>query len=251
MSEPNVTKPRVKSAVLLAAGRGKRLKPYTDTTPKPLLPVNGAPTLDLYCKSCYEAGITQIVLVVHHLADQIIDYSNKVPDRFELQCTTVLQESLNGTASALESVVAADNSPLAKSVISNAFLLMATDYLIPPSFITDLLSFHASHESDISISLKSVPEEQLASRSSVRFSDNGVITEVVEKPEPGQAPSNFSTNLAYVLPHGILNYLPAVKHSERGEREIQSAMNAYLETDGTARGLEQIAPREWNPEDAR
>jgi len=237
---------------LLAAGRGKRLQPYTDDTPKPLLPFNGAPTLDLYCKGCVAAGITQIVLVAHHLADQIISYSNKVPERFGLQCTTVIQQTLDGTASALEAVAAQNNTDTSENLrkqttLDHSFLLMATDYLIPDNFIPDLLNFHASHDAAISISLKSVPEEELASRSSVRFAKDGSISEVVEKPPAGNAPSNLSANLAYVLPAALPKYLPEVKTSPRGEREIQTAINAFLAANGTARGLEQPAPDEWTP----
>ena len=243
---PPTNKSAVTTAVLLAAGRGKRLRPHTDVTPKPLLPVNGSPTLDLYCKGCVEAGITRIVLVAHHLADQIISYSDKVPERFDLQCTTVIQQRLDGTASALE---AARNTNAIQQTLepAHSFLLMATDYLIPANFISDLLHFHASHDAAISISLKSVPEDELASRSSVRFAEDGSISEVVEKPPAGKAPSSLSANLAYVLPAALQEYLPQVKASARGEREIQTAINAYLAADGTARGLEQPAPNEWTP----
>jgi len=108
---------------------------------------------------------------------------------------------------------------------------MATDYLVPSDFIGDLLSFHASHDASLSVSLKRVPEEELAMRSSVRFDERQYITEVVEKPAPGTAPSDLSANLAYVLPAQILKYLTTVKPSARGEREVQA----------------QTAPKEWSP----
>ena len=47
----------IKSAVLLAAGRGKRQRPYTDVTPKPLLEVNGRPTLDFVLCAVAKAGV--------------------------------------------------------------------------------------------------------------------------------------------------------------------------------------------------
>ena len=52
-------------AVLLAAGRGKRLRPWTDTTPKPLLPVHGRPTLDFTLQAVKLAGIKGPVLAEH------------------------------------------------------------------------------------------------------------------------------------------------------------------------------------------
>ena len=65
----------MKTAVLLAAGRGARLKPYTDVTPKPLLPVQGVPTLDLYFKALQAVGFERALLVTHYLADQIEQYA--------------------------------------------------------------------------------------------------------------------------------------------------------------------------------
>jgi len=182
----------VDTAVLLAAGRGKRLRPHTDITPKPLLPVQGRPTLDGYCESLVQAGGSAVVFVAHHLAEQIEAYAAEANERYGLNCQSVLQPVLDGTASALESVPPAE-------IKSPFFLLMACDYIISPSFIPNLLSFHASHSAEISISIKQVPAEELALRSSVRFDSAERITEIVEKPPLGLAPSEYSANLAYIL----------------------------------------------------
>ena len=61
-------------AVVLAAGRGRRLRPHTDHTPKPLLPVNGRPTLDFVLTALARAGVTDLCLVTHYLAGQIQAY---------------------------------------------------------------------------------------------------------------------------------------------------------------------------------
>ena len=58
-------------AMILAAGRGERLKPLTDTTPKPLLPVRGRPLLFHQLEWLKAAGITHIVINLHHLGEQI------------------------------------------------------------------------------------------------------------------------------------------------------------------------------------
>lgn len=59
--------------MILAAGRGTRLAPLTDSTPKPLLDVGGEPLLFRHLRSLQSAGISDVVINVHHLADQIID----------------------------------------------------------------------------------------------------------------------------------------------------------------------------------
>ena len=85
-------------------------------------------------------------------------------------------------------------------------------------------------------------------RSSVSFDDNGLIDAVVEKPAAGLAPSNMSANLIFILPANIKKFIEQVAPSQRGEKEIQSAVNAHIASYGPACGLEQAAPPEWSPD---
>jgi len=117
----------VTGAVLLAAGRGRRLRPYTDTTPKPLLPVAGRPTLDLYSEGLKSAAVSDVVLVAHHLADQIEAYGQQMQSRYDLRCVSVRQPQLDGTASALEAV-SSNTAAVAQAVLAAPFLLMATEF---------------------------------------------------------------------------------------------------------------------------
>ena len=61
-------------AMIFAAGMGTRLKPMTDNTPKALIPINGRPMLEHVILKLKDAGFHQIVINVHHLGDQIIDF---------------------------------------------------------------------------------------------------------------------------------------------------------------------------------
>ena len=61
-------------AFVVAAGLGSRLKPLTDSMPKALVPVNGTPLLELVCNKLVKAGFDEIIINVHHFADQIIDF---------------------------------------------------------------------------------------------------------------------------------------------------------------------------------
>ena len=226
------------TAILLGAGRGNRLRPHTDTTPKPLLPVEGRATLDFLLESLSLAGISDVIVVTHHLADQIDDYLAK--QTWPLNCRTVRQQELSGTADAVRSALPADNTA--------PILVSATDYLLAREFYAEFMQFHASHDCGISVSLKLVPEHELSKRSSVRFDPQQNITEIVEKPASGTAPSRYAANLLYILPAGFLPYLEATGKSVRGESELQEAVNRYLQNTGTARGLIQATPSEWTPE---
>lgn len=61
----------ITQAVVLAAGLGTRLKPITDTMPKPLVPVAGKPMIDYGLDALAEAGVTRAVVNVHHFADRM------------------------------------------------------------------------------------------------------------------------------------------------------------------------------------
>jgi N-acetyl-alpha-D-muramate 1-phosphate uridylyltransferase len=60
-------------AMILAAGRGERLRPLTDRMPKPLVPVAGRPLLTHQLEWLAAAGIREVVINLHHLAEQIAD----------------------------------------------------------------------------------------------------------------------------------------------------------------------------------
>jgi len=230
------------TAIVLCAGRGKRLKPHTDKTPKPLLPIAGKPTLDFILESLVIAGVTNVVLVTHHLAEQIHTYSQQQKYLPLNNITCVEQTQLAGTADA--ALAALDAKP---DWFSNPFILTASDYLVPELFYKLLVDAYKESGKAIAVSVKRLPDEALAARSSVRFDQLGNVLEVVEKPAAGTAPSNLSANLVFVLPPDIITAIRQVEPSARGEKEVQSAVNAYLKANGPGCALEQATPAEWTP----
>jgi MurNAc alpha-1-phosphate uridylyltransferase len=65
------TKAPITQAMVLAAGLGTRLRPITDTMPKPLVPVAGKPMIDYGLEALAEAGVTRAAVNVHHFADRM------------------------------------------------------------------------------------------------------------------------------------------------------------------------------------
>jgi MurNAc alpha-1-phosphate uridylyltransferase len=70
---------RPDTAVILSAGRGTRMRPLTLTTPKPLLKLEGRPILAHTLGRLRQAGVTNIIVNVHHLADQIAAFLQAYP----------------------------------------------------------------------------------------------------------------------------------------------------------------------------
>lgn len=64
----------MKQAMILAAGLGTRLRPYTDTMPKALVPVDGQPLLYHVIQRLKATGFERIIVNIHHFGEQIIDY---------------------------------------------------------------------------------------------------------------------------------------------------------------------------------
>ena len=60
--------------MIFAAGLGTRLKPYTETMPKALVPVGGIPMIEILIKHLQKNGIKDIIVNVHHFAGQVIEF---------------------------------------------------------------------------------------------------------------------------------------------------------------------------------
>ena len=86
--------------MVLAAGFGTRLKPLTDTMPKPLIPVAGRCMLDRALDRLEEAGVRNLVVNAHYLADMIALHLSKRPD-IMLSCEDTILETGGGVARAL------------------------------------------------------------------------------------------------------------------------------------------------------
>lgn len=84
----------IKDAMVLAAGLGTRLRPITDTIPKPLVPVAGKPMIDYALDSLAEAGVSHAVVNVHHFADQMEAHLEAYP-RLDISISDERQQLMN------------------------------------------------------------------------------------------------------------------------------------------------------------
>ena len=88
-------------AMILAAGKGSRLSPLTDKTPKPLLPIQGRPLIEYIVKNLAREGYHQIVINLHHLGDQIIEFLGD-GSRYGVNITYSLEEELLETGGGIK-----------------------------------------------------------------------------------------------------------------------------------------------------
>jgi bifunctional UDP-N-acetylglucosamine pyrophosphorylase/glucosamine-1-phosphate N-acetyltransferase len=224
-------------AVVLAAGRGQRLRPFTDHIPKPLLPVNGRPTLDYIFAALTKAGVEQVCLVTHHLAEQIEAYAQN-GHVWDLRVTTCQQTTMRGTADALK---------VALNFVTTSCYVLAADYVLPSDYLQILKEAYIQGSTPLAVALRPLPEGESSRRSSVRFDENGRILEIVEKPAPGLAPSDIGASLIYIIPPDIRRYLAQPPLSARGEYELPTIINQMIQDGYAITGCLQAPPPEWQP----
>ena len=229
----------IKSAILLAAGRGKRQRPYTDVTPKPLLEVNGHPTLDFVLRAVAKAGVERVCIVTNHLEEKIFAYVGD-GSKWNLSASFAHQSELRGNGDALMSVPQS-------WIRDEPVMVVATDYILEEDSLLELVQAQEKHAVEIVMSLKECPIEELSVRSSVDVDSSWRVKRIIEKPKREEIMSPYAASILFILPPQIWEYLPKVKPSERGEIEMQTAIDAMIRDGIKAVGVLQPAPEEWNP----
>jgi NDP-sugar pyrophosphorylase family protein len=228
----------VRSAILLAAGRGKRQRPYTDVTPKPLLEVNGRATLDYILVAVARAGIERVCIVTNHLEEMIFEY---VGDglKWNLTVTFAHQNKLLGNGDALLSVP--------KTWISDEpVMVVATDYVLDENSLLELVVSHLERNADITMSLKACPIEEVSERSTVEVDADWRVKRIIEKPKREEILSPYAASVMFIFPPEIWEYLPRIQPSPRGEIETQDAVQMMIDDGFRVFGILQPAPEEWN-----
>ena len=169
-------------AVILAAGEGKRLRPFTETMPKVMLPVANKPVLEHVLDALKNSGITEIILVVGYKKEVIMDYFK---DYKEIKITYVVQDKQLGTAHALSN---------AENHINSSFIVIPGDNIIDRKSIAKLVQ----DTSEYCILIK---EHLQPSKYGVVFMKDGKLKEIVEK--PSEEIGKFISTGIYKLPKTI------------------------------------------------
>ena len=127
-------------AVILAGGKGTRLRPYTTVLPKPLVPIADRPILELVIRQLARQGFRRIDLSVGHLGGLIKAYLDSIELPSGLEMHFVWEDAPLGTAGALTRIDSLDEP----------FLVMNGDILTTLNF-AQLMRFHIGHEGALTI----------------------------------------------------------------------------------------------------
>jgi glucose-1-phosphate thymidylyltransferase len=181
-------------AVVLAAGKGTRLRPLTDEKPKALVRVAGRPLLDHVFEQLIGVGISEFVVVVGYRKQQIID---RYEDAYQgVPITYAHQREQRGLAHAL---------------------LQAEPYV--------------DAEVDAAFLVEEVPLSEAQRYGVCRTNERGEIVEVVEKPE--DPPSNTVMTGFYTFSTAVFHACHLVQPSDRGEYELTDTIDLLLQSGRT------------------
>ncbi|MFP3871361.1 MAG: bifunctional sugar-1-phosphate nucleotidylyltransferase/acetyltransferase [Candidatus Natronoplasma sp.] len=200
-------------AVILAAGEGTRLRPFTATEPKVMIPVANKPILGYVVEALVENGITEIVMVVGYSRQRIMSYFGNGDD-FGAEIEYVIQRKQppsGGTAHALYQ---------AKNKIDEEFLVLPGDNVISKETVSDLL--------------EEMEEYSLLITKSETPSKYGVVTlkrggeeieNLIEKPE--RSPSHLISTCICSFPPKIFDHIEEAMNE--GGYDIPSVFQRVLE----------------------
>jgi len=230
----------IESAVLLAAGRGKRQRPFTDEVPKPLLQAYGRATLDYILTAVLRAGVKRACLVTNHLEEKIFEFVGD-GSKWNLTVTFAHQNETRGSGDALKSVPH-------QWIKDEPVLVLATDYILEENVLSDLVKAREQASAEIMMSLKECSVDELMARSTVEVDSDWRVKRIIEKPAHNEILSPYAASVMYIFPRAVWNYLPRIQPSARGEIELPSAVQLMIDDGCKAFGLLQAAPKEWKPD---
>jgi dTDP-glucose pyrophosphorylase len=216
----------VKKAVILAAGRGTRMRELTDDLPKPMIPVRGKPILQHIIEGLRGAGVTDVLLIVGYREDVVRDFFGD-GKKFGVRVSYERQVVQDGTGRVVE---------LAKGFTGgDSFLLSYGDILLDPRNY-EALATPGDEEAIIS-----VKHSEDVSKGGAVFVDEAFdMVDLREKPKPGEPTSPWYNAGVYLFRPSIYDFTARLEKSPRGEYELTDAIRALAQSGRRVRAFELL-----------
>lgn len=209
---------KVRKAVLMAAGKGKRLGALTADRPKPMVPVAGVPVLERIVNGLRGAGVDQFQFVIGHFGQVIEDYFGD-GSRWDARFSYVWQTEIHGTAAALKHgrEFAGDDA------IVGGYGDILTDVGNYKGIVGDF-------EEEPCAALVGINLSDVSVGAAITL-DGRRMTSIIEKPPAGTAMGPWNQSGLSVYGPAIWPALDSVQLSPRGEYELTDAI-AWLIAQG-------------------
>ncbi len=190
-------------AFILAAGEGKRLRPFTEKIPKPMISIAGKPILQHNIEFLAHWGIFEIAINLHHCPEVIENYFGNGA-KFGVNITYSYEPELLGTAGAVKKL---------EKFMGERFLVVYGDNLINFN-LSFLLSFHEIHKGIGTVVLHY--RDDISQSGVAVLDDNERITKFLEKPDPRQTNSHWVNAGVLLLERDVFQYIPANRRCDFG-----------------------------------
>lgn len=198
-------------AMILAAGKGTRVRPLTYDLPKPMIPVLGKPVMAYLIEHLAKHGVTEIMVNVSHLHEKIEEYFGE-GEQFGVQ----IGYSFEGYTKEDGEVVAV---PIGSAggmkkiqefggFFDDTTIVLCGDALIDLDLKAALLE-HRRKGAMATVITKEVPWDKVPSYGVVVTDKNGRITQFQEKPKQEEALSNFISTGIYIFEPEVLDLIPS------------------------------------------
>lgn len=193
-------------AFLLAAGKGTRLRPYTDSLPKCLIPIHGKPLLEIWIDLLKAHGIDRVLINTHHHAEQVEQAVERLSVQKAIGITTVFEPELLGSAGTL----LANRDFVSRS---EDFLIAYADNLTDIN-LSAMVAFHNAHKTTGKVLTMGLFRTPTPAACGIATLDSShTITAFEEKPEKPE--SDLANAGIYVATYNVLEECREVRQHVR------------------------------------
>ena len=207
--------------IIMAGGKGTRLKPITNIIPKPLVPLGEKPIVEWIIDSFYKVGVQDFYFTVNYKKEMIEEYFNNI--QRDYKTNFFIEDKPLGTAGSLH---------LLKNIITTSFFVTNCDILINDDYI-EMLKYHRENANELT-AICAVKHFEVP-YGTMEFKENGILTALKEKPN-----FNMFINAGmYILEPHLLDEIP-----ENEFFHITTLMEKIIERKGKV-GVFPVSEGSW------
>lgn len=216
---------KIDKAVILAAGRGTRMRELTADLPKPMIEVRGKPVLQYIVEGLRDAGVRRFLIVVGYRADVVQNFFGD-GSRYKIDVQYTTQEKQDGTGRVVD---------LAREFVDQSqFILAYGDILIDPANYRRIVDLADNVEALISVTRG----EDVSKGGAVFVNEQMELVDLREKPKPGEPTSPWYNAGLYAFRASIFDFTAKLKPSPRGEYELTDAIRELAQSGKKVQALE-------------
>ncbi|MEN9388751.1 MAG: hypothetical protein RLZZ255_1727 [Cyanobacteriota bacterium] len=196
-------------AMILAAGKGTRVRPITHIVPKPMIPILQKPVMEFLLELLREHGFTEIMVNVSHLAEEIENYFRD-GQRFGVEIAYSFEGRIEDgqlIGDALGSAGGLKKIQTFQRFFDDTFVVLCGDALIDLD-LSEAVRRHKAKGAMASLITKRVPRDQVSSYGVVVTDADGRVRSFQEKPAVDEAASDMINTGIYIFEPEVLDYVP-------------------------------------------